>query len=55
MDELGVWVLIIVRLPLEQVSRRALEKTLLWALHDDGGKETIPFEAMSDVRVLEAF
>jgi hypothetical protein len=47
--------LTVFRLPLEQVSRRALEKTLLWALHNDGGKGTIPFEAMSDVRVLEAF
>jgi hypothetical protein len=47
--------LTVFRLPLEQVGRRALEKTLLWALQDDTGKETIPFEAMSDVRVLEAF
>ncbi|KAF1829934.1 alpha/beta-hydrolase [Decorospora gaudefroyi] len=41
-------------LPLEQIGRRALEKTVLWALHDDVENESIPFEAMSDVRVLEA-
>jgi hypothetical protein len=31
-----------------------MEKTLKWALHDGAGSETTPFEAMSDVRVLEA-
>ncbi|EDU39509.1 MhpC hydrolase or acyltransferase alpha beta hydrolase superfamily [Pyrenophora tritici-repentis] len=40
-------------LQIEQVGRRALEKTIRWALRDGGGNEMIPFEAMSDVRVLE--
>lgn len=31
-----------------------MEKTLQWALHNGAGSETIPFEAMSDVRILEA-
>jgi len=30
-----------------------VEKTLQWALQG-AGSETIPFEAMSDVRILEA-
>ncbi|KAI4629425.1 uncharacterized protein J4E87_003689 [Alternaria ethzedia] len=40
-------------LPLEHTGRRAVEKTLQWALQG-AGSETIPFEAMSDVRILEA-
>jgi hypothetical protein len=42
------------RLPLEHTGRRAMEKTLQWALHNGTGGETIPFESMSDVRILEA-
>jgi len=46
--EAGHW------LPLEHTGRRAMEKTLQWALHNGTGGETIPFESMSDVRILEA-
>ena len=31
-----------------------MEKTIQWALRDVSGNEVVPFEAMSDVKVLEA-
>lgn len=44
------------RLPLEQIGRRVLERTIQWALNDEsranGGGPT-SFAAMSDVRVIE--
>lgn len=42
------------RLQLEHTGRRILEKTLQWALRNDAASNVIPFDTMSDVRVLES-
>ncbi|USP78465.1 catalytic hydrolase [Curvularia clavata] len=41
-------------LQLEHTGRRILEKTLQWALRNDAASNVIPFDTMSDVRVLES-
>ena len=41
-------------LQLEHTGRRILEKTLQWALRNDAASDVIPFDTMSDVRVLES-
>ncbi|EUC32972.1 hypothetical protein COCCADRAFT_5427 [Bipolaris zeicola 26-R-13] len=41
-------------LQLEHTGRRILEKTLQWALRSDTKTSVIPFDSMSDVRVLES-
>lgn len=42
------------RLQIEHTGRRIMEKTLQWALRSGVGSEAIPFDTMSDVRVLES-